>query len=116
MWSSQYRYLNIYGDAELTIEADTKQLRDFLNTLPQLKQVTDFKFRNTEVIPFAEILLLKAGSLYRWNENDTDDDKVNLVAIVCSEGDGDELNRLRDVFLKIASFLNWDLVEEGEGD
>jgi hypothetical protein len=112
MWSDRYYYLNIYKDETLSAEANTEELKNFTSTIPELEVHGKFEFKNRKTFPFPQLLLLKAKSLDSWNGNDTNYERTNLITIVCSKGKGIYFDVLKGVFIKIASFLNWILVEE----
>jgi hypothetical protein len=116
MWSDRYYYLNIIHDEQLSLDHDTKKLREFIKSLPELEQMGDYNFRNTKMFPFVEIFLLKANSIDSWIGNDTDSQKTNLISIVCAKGDKADFEKLKQTFIKIASFLNWQLIDECTDD
>lgn len=116
MWSDRYYYLNICSDSLLSEDFSSTRLLTFLNSLPELKKVTDFEFRNVDSFPFLEILTLKAKTLDSWSNDDTNRTVTNLVTIVCSKGDTKDFERIKVVLIKIASFLNWQLTDEQTDD
>lgn len=116
MWSNKYYYLNIYKDESLSSDSDTKELRDFINGIPELMQTDKFGFKNKEPFPFTQLLLLKAKHPNNWTENDTDFRRTNLIAIVCAKGEHVDFKEMQKVFIKIATFLNWKLVDEETDD
>lgn len=46
--TDRYYYLNIYRDEDLSSSWDTKELRDYINSIPELIQVNTHEFKNTE--------------------------------------------------------------------
>ena len=116
MWSDRYYYLNIYKDKSLSGNVSTSELSAFITSIPQLEQHGAFNFRNTESFPFTSIWLLKARSINSYNSNDTDTEKTNLITIVCAKGKDVDSNVLESVFIQIASYLNWSLVDEMTDD
>lgn len=112
MWSNKYYYLNIYKNETLECEVSTQLLREFINGIPELVQKGNFAFENRYPFPFTKVLLIKANSLDSWNDKDTDEHRTNLITIVCAKGAGIDFFELKRVFVQIASFLNWTLVEE----
>ncbi|HWJ27648.1 MAG TPA: hypothetical protein VNS32_13970 [Flavisolibacter sp.] len=112
MWSEQYHYINIYHDKELSVRCSTKDISGFLRSQPELKQKGDFEFINSDLLPFTEILLLHASNKDSWSSNDTNYLTTNLIAIVCSRYNEEEDQKLMDLFIRIAVFLKWQIVEE----
>lgn len=113
MWSDRYYYINIYHDKNLSIECNTHLLVEFLKSLPELQQTSPFKFTNTGRLPFAELLLLRAKDADSWSEaRDTSSQKTNMIAIVCAKDTPERFQQLKATFIKIASFLNWQMVDE----
>ena len=116
MWSDRYYYLNIYKDENLSSNRDTKELRDFIVRIPELKQVSKYEFKNIEPFPFTQLLLLNASSIDNWSDSDTNSKHTNLITIVCGKGENVDYGELKRVFIQIASFLNWKLVDEETDD
>ncbi len=116
MWSDRYFYLSIYKDEQLSSDADTDTLRKFLLLIPELEKVNDFEFKNKDGFPFTQLSILKAKSLDNWNGRDVDTKKTNLITIVCSKGEHIDFDKIIKVFIKIASFLNWTLINEETDD
>ena len=116
MWSDRYYYLNIYKDKSLSDDVSTSELSAFITSFPQLEQREAFNFRNTESFPFTSIWLLKARSINSYNSNDTNIEKTNLITIVCAKGEDIDFSVLESVFVQIASYLNWSLVDEETDD
>jgi hypothetical protein len=116
MWSNEYYYFNIYKDKNLSADFDTKKLQFFLDTLPELKKAGDFCYKNNTTFPFTEFRLLFANSNSNYSSNDTNPIKTNLLPIVCSKYDKDNFDKYKSLFIKIASFLNWQFVDECTDD
>lgn len=116
MWSDKYYYLNIYKNESLSGEVSTDQLVDFLSNIPELNKLGKFEFGNREPFPYTQLLLLKANSLNGWSKNDTNSKKTNLITIVCSKGENIDFEALERVFVKVASYLNWSLIDEETDD
>lgn len=116
MWSDRYYYLNIYKDQSLSADTDTRELIKFLDTIPELEKRGAFAFRNKGTFPFLDLILLKAENPSNWSENDSDPTKTNLITIVCGKGEPTDLQELLRVFVQIASFLGWILVDEETDD
>ena len=117
MWSGKYYYLNIFHDAELTVYFNTKELIDFLKTLPELKQTGNFTFSNSfQFSIYINLILLYARHLNSWNDNDTDEQKTNLITIVCAKDNLANFELLKSVFIKIAAFVNWQFEDEHTDD
>jgi hypothetical protein len=113
MWSDRYYYLNIFHDAELSVYCKTRELTDFLKTIPELKQKGEFTFSNSSLFPvFLNLILLYTPSLNSWSKNDTDHQKTNLIAIVCAKNNLRNFEQLKELLIKIASFVKWQLVDE----
>jgi hypothetical protein len=117
MWSNKYYYLNIFHDAELTVYFNTKELIDFLKTIPELKQTGNFTFSNSPQFPiYINLILLYARHLNSWNDNDTNQQKTNLITIVCTKDNPENFELLKSIFIKIATFINWQLEDEHTDD
>lgn len=117
MWSDRYYYLNIYHDAELSVDHSTGVLIDFLKTLPELTQKGNFTFTNSAEFPiYVSLSLFYARALGNWNDRDTDQQKTNLAVIVCAKDNEQNFEKLKYLFIKIAAFLNWQLVNERTDD
>lgn len=116
MWSDRYYYLNIYKDNLLSEEVSTAELLDFISDIPELEKSRKFEFKNKESFPFTQLSLLKAKSLGSWSSDDANPDKTNLIAIVSSKGSHNDFEELKRVFIEIASFLQWTLVNEETDD
>jgi hypothetical protein len=115
MWSDRYYYLNICSDSELSEDFNSIQLLNFLETIPEIRKVNEHKFRNLDSFPHLEILVLKARSLNSWSNYDTNKEMTNLLAIVCSKSSTD-FERIKTILIRIASFLNWPLIDEETDD
>lgn len=112
MWSDRYYYLNIYKDENLSEYSDTSRLRDYISTIPELKEKGKCEFENTEKVPFIQLLMLNSSSIDNWSSEDTNSKRTNLITIVCAKGEEIDFNEIKIIFIKIASFLNWNLVDE----
>jgi hypothetical protein len=117
MWSDRYYYLNIFHDTELSVHCNTGQLITFLQTLPQLKQTSDYTFTNSSNLSiFLTLSLLYARHKDSWSDKDTDPEKTNLITIVCSKDNEQNFEEHKNIFIQIAAFLNWQLVDERTDD
>ncbi|OQP59422.1 hypothetical protein A3860_37840 [Niastella vici] len=117
MWSDSLYYLNIFHDEELSVHHNTTELIDFLKTIPELKQTGNFTFSNSSQFSIAiDLILLYTRHLNSWNDNDTDQSKTNLIAIVCTKDNLENFERLKRIFIKIAAFVNWKLEDEHTDD
>lgn len=108
--------MNIYKDENLSSNCDTKELREFINGIPELKQVNMYEFKNIEPFPFAQLLLLKARSIDNWSGSDTNSKHSNLITVVCGKGEHSYYEEIKKVFIQVASFLNWKFVYEETDD
>jgi hypothetical protein len=116
MWSDRYYYLNIYADDYLSYSHDTNDLVAFLNTLPQLKQIGPYTFRNSNSLPyFVDLSLLAAHYLTSWSSNDTGPN-TTLIAVVCAKDASADFELIKPVLVSIATYLNWQLVDEETDD
>lgn len=113
MWSDRYYYLNIYHDKELSVDCDTNQLVAFLQTIPQLEQTAGTKFKNSSnTSSYIDVTLLWAIHLNSWSDKDAAKQRTNLITIVCAKDELVNFQELKNSFIKIAAFLNWQLVDE----
>ena len=116
MWSNKYYNLNIYKNEALTDYVETAKLRAFLNSVIQFKQISKYAYKNNEDFPFLNLLLLKAKSLDNWDNSDCNSRKTNLIAIVIRKDMDTKFEKIKIPFIKVASFLNWKLVDEQTDD
>jgi hypothetical protein len=116
MWSDRYYYLNIFHDKELSLFCSTQTLKNHLSSFPELMKDGDFHFKESTLFPFASINLLYAKSYDSWSGDDTNDDYTNLIAIVCAKKNEEIFQTQLPVFIRIASFLGWTLVDERTDD
>ena len=117
MWSDRHFYFDIYKDKNLSSSVETKSLRAFLDTLPELKKTSDFNYRNVPNSNISiDLLILYAKSVDSWSSDDTNSKKTNLLTIVCTKRDSAVFEQHKTLLIKIASFLNWQLVDERTDD
>ncbi|MBO9701866.1 MAG: hypothetical protein J7604_16785 [Sporocytophaga sp.] len=116
MWSDKYYYLNIYYDETLSRDFDTQTLVAFMKSLPELKEKEALMFGNAPDFPFTNILLLKAKGLNQWSDRDRNIEKTNLIAIVCTKDTVPNFEKHQSLFIKIATFMDWQLVDEHTDD
>lgn len=116
MWSDRHYYLNIYKDNSLSSHCDTKILREFLDSIPELEQKSKYEFVNKNPFPITQLLLLNAQSIDNWSGSDTNFKRTNLITIVCEKGEHVNFKELKRVFEQISSFLNWSLKTDNDGD
>lgn len=112
MWSDRFYYLNIYKDNTLSSNFSTKDLKKFLKSLKEFEQTGKFKYQPRAHLPFAYFLLLNVDDPNNWSDSDTSSKITNLIPIVCSKGDHVNFEVIKPAFIKIASFLNWKLIDE----
>lgn len=112
MWSDNYFYLSIYKDKNLSSAVATKSILEFLDALPDLKKTSDFRYGNTSI----DVLTLFAKSADSWSDKDTNSELTNLVAIVCAKGEAADFETQKNLLIKIAAFLNWQLINEQTDD
>ena len=117
MWSNRFFYLNIVFDLKLSTCVKTTDLNSFLITQPELIQVSDFKFRNAPDFPVTmEIQLLHASDYTSWSDQDVSHESTNMVSIVCTKSGLDSNMLAKKLFVEIARFLNWQLIDEHTDD
>ena len=112
MWSDKYHYFNIQKDNLLSEECDTAALRKYLAGFPELEQTSDYAFKNRDSFPFMRLTLLKVKSRLSWSDKESDSKRTNFLAVVCTKGDAVNSQKIISVLIQIASFLNWELIEE----
>ncbi|MEO0334231.1 MAG: hypothetical protein AAF223_21600, partial [Bacteroidota bacterium] len=83
-----------------------------INSLQEFEQEDEFGFKNKKPFPFTDMTLLNVKRLGSWSSNDSDPERTNLIAIVCAKGESVDFEEVSTAFIKIASFLNWMLVDE----
>jgi len=112
MWSDQFYYLNIYKDEHLSEDIDLSVLQAFLDSLPGIVKVDDHNYNCS----YLSITLLFAKSNQAWSSLDIDNKKVNLLSIICRKNKEINFEEQKETLIKIASFLNWQLVDEESDD
>ncbi len=113
MWSNYHLYLNIAFDINLSRSCDSQALKVFLNSLPELVQNGEYNYTSSAGLPGFTLLMLNAPSYGSWSELNIDPIQTNLLAIVCSK---DRFDELKSLCIKIASFLQWQLINETTDD
>lgn len=108
MWSDRHYYLYISKDKKLSSYVETKKLGNFLDSMPELTKVSDFSYNNSSI----DLSILYAKSIDSWSSSDINPEKTNLLTIVCPKGDSVAFEKNKTMLIKIASFLNWQLVDE----
>jgi hypothetical protein len=116
MWSNNYYYLNICSDEKLSFSYETLKIRELLISLNEFKQTSDFIFTNKPDFPFATVTLLNAKNIDSWSDKDIDEEKTNLINIVCVKDNDENFENLKNTFVKIAKSLNWKLINEESDD
>jgi hypothetical protein len=111
------RYLNIAHDLQLSVGHSTSDLIAFLSSQNELRRESDFRFRNSPSLSsFLDVQLLKAKSYTSWSGKDIDVAETNLLAIVCAKGDNSNFERIKALLIRIADFLQWQLIDEQTDD
>ncbi|GAB4030355.1 hypothetical protein [Spirosoma jeollabukense] len=97
----------------MSVDCDTNQLVAFLKSLSQLKQIAATTFTNDDRSPlYINISLLWTNHIYSWSDKDRATQRTNLIAIVCAKDELKGFQELKDTFVRIATFLSWQLVDE----
>jgi hypothetical protein len=112
MWSPFYFYWNIYHDQQLSQSVGLVELNVFLKTLPQLVKKTDYSYRNAHGFPFTDIVLLNTRNKDNWSDRNYAGESVNLIVIVGSKSEHERIPELEALFIRIAEFTGWLLVDE----
>ncbi|MBO0950675.1 hypothetical protein [Fibrella forsythiae] len=116
MRSDRYYYLNIYHDEQLSVDFDTQQLTDFIKSLSQFEQKEKFSFTNSKQFTvFTNITLLFANQIHSWSSLDSGT-RTNLVSIVCAKDPTVDFQIVQNVLVQIATYLNWQWVDEQTDD
>jgi hypothetical protein len=113
MWSHLYGYYEIRGSANYDIHDDTEDMRTILDSFPELKRVGLINYENATGYPWINLSLVKSdkGNYHVFNE--TWDAEFNMIPIVCSKSDSGRVSVAQvKLLIKIASILNWELIEE----
>lgn len=116
MWSDRFYYLNICKDLQLSKSCSTKTLIKFISSFSEIEQVNDFKYKNSSSFPFVEMLLLNTENIDSWSEKNVSPTNTNLIAIVCSKQNVNDFKKIKNILLKISTFLNWQLINEQTDD
>jgi hypothetical protein len=117
MHSSQYHYLGIYHDADLSVHCNTYDIVHFLRTFPEVVQTESHIFSNRSNFPlFFTMTLLYAHKLDKWSEKNINPVRTNLIDIVCSKDNTAAFEQFKQILIKVAEFLKWKLVDEMDDD
>ena len=117
MWSDRYYYLNIVSDLKLSSGVRTQELTSFLCNQPELIQVANFKFKSApDFLTFLDIRLLKANNYNSWSDKDVSHEMTNMIAVVCAKGGSDNDEPVKNLLVRVARFLNWQLIDEETDD
>jgi hypothetical protein len=102
-------YLTVRRDPSYSRYAAVGPLLEHLQTLPELVQTGPQEFRNAPGLPWVCLCLAKADAAGCYAIGDTQSPTVNVVELVC--GDGDEL-WYESLAQRVATFLHWEAVDE----
>jgi len=117
MWSDRYYYLNIVHDLKLSSGVRTQDLTSFLCKQPEIVQVSNFKFKNAPGFPtFMNIQLLRANNYNSWSDKEVSQETTNMIAVVCTKGGLDNYELVKNLLVRIAKFLSWQLIDEETDD
>jgi hypothetical protein len=117
MWSDRYYYLNIVSDLELSSAFRTQDLTSFLCKQPELVRMSNFKFKNApDFLTFTDIQLLKANNYSSWSDKDVSHETINMIAVVCAKGGSGKYEPIKNLLIRVAKFLSWQLIDEETDD
>ncbi|GAB3834958.1 hypothetical protein [Hymenobacter jeollabukensis] len=117
MWSDRYSYYEIRASATYSATADTKQIRNVLDALPELQRTGTVSYVNAIGFPWLELSLVtgKDGNFHVFT--DTWTEQFNMIPIVCAKSDQGHVPASQLSFLvKLAQLLNWELIWEEDED
>ncbi len=116
MWSDRYYYLKIYADENLGASTCTRTLIDFIEAIPELESDGNYGYKNSGDFPFVSLSLIKARNINSWSSNDFDSSETNLINIVYKKGKNDKFETAKLIYIRIAKFLQWKLIDEETDD
>ncbi|WP_133271892.1 hypothetical protein [Hymenobacter radiodurans] len=113
MWSNWYKYYEIRSSPTYNSTADTKAIRSVLDSLPELERVGLVNYKNAVGYPWIDLALVKGNNGSFSCSNDTWSDEFNMMSITCSKSeDGKVPDYQVDFLIRLASILNWELIED----
>jgi hypothetical protein len=92
--------------------AETRQLVEFLATLPELRQTGPVAFEGAPGQPWVSVILAKRGSTGGYHTDGSFIPKIDIVELVCSSSE--DSSWYDGLASRIAAFLGWNAYEEHE--
>ena len=115
MWSDRYYYYNLYKNIELGESLATKDVMDVLKARTELLMDGN-AFRNARHFPIITLSTIKARTLHSWSDDDFNDDRTTLIAVVAEKGTTQNDEKIKMLLIGIAASLKWQLTEEHSDD
>ena len=115
MYSSFYHYFNIQADESYTQYTNSSKLIHFLLNELNLVQDGVDHFRESNNQPWMSLAILVADKNGCYCTKDVCPKNINLIAIVGSKKDTNRSDYV-NLLVKIAKFLEWELMEESNED
>jgi hypothetical protein len=111
MWSDIYWYFNIQKDKWIYQPLAIEPVIELLLKTDCLEQISQQIFKNKEFFPWIELILANSNN-GNFATSSEPISYINLIAIVCSRGNGHDEEKWKDLLLKIAYQLHWKLFLE----
>lgn len=116
MESPFYSYFEIRSP-EIAGSFDLNWLTIFLDGISEIEKEGTHQYRNKKGFPFFSLHLLFVTSYSNWSSLDIHETKANFITIVSSKETSNDLQKCTSLSMKIAQFLNRELIEEtDDGD
>ena len=114
MWSNLYAYYVIRGDKNYEAFRPTEEIAQILKNTGVLERIQLMKFKNLDFFPRLSIsIALTADGSFHWDET-PNYEAVNLISVVTAKRF--DQNIYKNVLLKIAKELNWEVILEHDDD
>ncbi|MBB4399481.1 MULTISPECIES: hypothetical protein [Rhizobium/Agrobacterium group] len=107
-----YWYISILPPTDENTLCDTNRLIGFLEEQPELKRTNDVTFASAEGQPWIDITIVKGTADGNWSSGGELISQFNRVEIVCA--DHPQRDFYVEISTKIADFLQWRYVTEGD--
>ena len=107
-----YKCLNIRFDSKYSVYSRTKELIQFIKSIPELKQTDNIQFVNKDNYPWGVISLIKCDEqgCFSFDKGEYFEE-VNLIEVLFSDTE-ESLSHYLKIGTSIANKMNWEIVED----
>jgi len=107
-----YTSINIRFDSKYSVYTKTKELIEFIKTIPELMQTDKIQFGNKDNYPWGVISLIKCDEHGCFSFDKAEYlEEVNLLEILFDDKE-ESLNHYLEIGTRIANKMNWEIVED----